>query len=97
VKPNGHVPHPPVALSPRLPKGPPFNARVADRRLLAAMRDNPGLSVAALANAAGSSRTAIGERLRRLAAQGAIEKDPAGRWRLKAEETEARPMLASPS
>lgn len=44
----------------------PTNARTAERQLLAAMRDNPCLSVIALANAAAASRSTTGERLRRL-------------------------------
>jgi DNA-binding IclR family transcriptional regulator len=51
------------------------------------MADNPGLSVVALANAAGSSRSATGDRLRQLAARGTVEKDSAGRWKLKKEES----------
>lgn len=50
------------------------------------MRDNPGLSIVALANAAGSSRTATGERLRQMATRGLVEKDLTGRWKLKSEE-----------
>ena len=61
------------------------------------MRDNPGLSVIALANAANASRSATGERLRRLSKAGLVEKDSGGHWRLKTEEAEARPTLASPS
>ena len=37
-------------------------------------------SVIALANAAGSSRSSTGERLRRLSETGAVEKDTTGRW-----------------
>jgi hypothetical protein len=103
-KPNGHDPHPPVLPStPRSAKArrrkSVFAAKTAERKLLEAMRDNPGLSVVALANAAGSSRSATGERLRQLAARGTVEKDPAGRWKLKGEamrpptqSEEARPM-----
>jgi hypothetical protein len=64
-----------------------FAAKTAEQRLLRAMADNPGLSVVALANAAGSSRSATGDRLRRLAARGTVEKDSAGRWKLKREES----------
>jgi hypothetical protein len=65
---------------------PPTSAKATDRKLIEAMRDNPGLTVVALANAARSSRSATGDRLRRLAASGAIEKDAAGRWRLVGEK-----------
>jgi hypothetical protein len=100
-KPNGPDPHPPRVATPSPPKtkakvrgANPTNARTAERQLLAAMRDNPCLSVITLANAAAASRSTTGERLRRLAAAGVVEKDHAGRWRLKAEETEARPTIA---
>jgi hypothetical protein len=118
-KPNGHDPRPVhgdgVASPPTRSQPSPhsgkarrrksiFSAKTAERKLIAAMQDNPGLSVIALANAAGSSRSATGERLRQLAARGTVEKDPAGRWRLKGEEPrspaqreEARPTTASPS
>ena len=69
----------------------PTAAQAAERQLLAAMADNPGLSVVALANAAGSSRAATGERLRQMAARGVVEKDLTGRWKLKGEEKEPGP------
>ena len=72
----------------------PSPAKAAEQRLLTAMRENPGLSVNALANAAGSSRSATGERLRQLALRGVIEKDLTGRWKLK--ETEPGPPQPSP-
>lgn len=57
------------------------------------MKDNPGLSVIALANAAGASRSAAGERLRQMAARGIVEKDLTGRWKVKAEEKEPGPTI----
>jgi hypothetical protein len=71
---NGHGPRPPpivngsgVTPAPlRLAKRhqrKPTSTVAAERKLLAAMQENPGLSVIALANAAGSSRSATGERL----------------------------------
>ena len=72
----------------------PSPAKAAEQRLLTAMRENPGLSVNALANAAGSSRSATGERLRQLALRSVIEKDLTGRWKLK--ETEPGPPQPSP-
>ena len=80
----------------------PTPAQAAERKLLAAMRDNPGLSIVALANAAGSSRTATGERLRQMAVRGVVEKDLTGRWKLKSEEPRSAgddpgPTIASPS
>jgi hypothetical protein len=108
AKPNGHDPHPPVPTPTPRPAKPrhrqsAFSAKTAERKLLAAMREHPGLSVAALANAVGSGRSATGERLRQLAAQGMVEKDPAGRWKLKgveprpAQSEEARPTSPSPN
>ena len=87
----------PLALSSARPvrarAAKPTPAQAAERRLLAAMADNPGLSVVALANAAGSSRSATGERLRQLALRGVVEKDMTGRWKLKGEER-PRPSAA---
>ena len=71
------------------------SAKTAERKLLEAMRETPGLSVAALANAAASSRSATGERLRQLASRGVVTKDSAGRWKLKGEEPD--PPQPSPS
>ncbi len=53
----------------------PSGAKAAERRLLAAMQESPGSSVVALAHAVGAGRSITGERLRRLAMQGAIESD----------------------
>jgi hypothetical protein len=63
----------------------PTPAQAAEQKLLTAMRQNPGLSVIALANAAGSGRSATGERLRQMALRGVVEKDLAGRWKLREE------------
>jgi hypothetical protein len=106
AKPNGRDPHPSPTVasdSPAPTPTPPpakarrrqsaFSTKTAERKLLAAMRDNPGLSVIALANAAGSSRSGTGERLRQLALRGTVEKDLTGRWKLKAEEKEPGPTL----
>ena len=83
---------------------PKTSAKAAERKLLEAMQANPGLSVIALANAAGSSRSATGERLRQMALRGVVAKDITGRWKLKGEEPrptapgeEPRPTEASPS
>jgi DNA-binding IclR family transcriptional regulator len=43
--------------------------------------------VAALAKTVGVNRSTTGERLRKLSRDGAVEKDSAGRWKLKGEET----------
>jgi hypothetical protein len=98
AKPNGDDPRPPVPTPPpravkvsAARRAEPTSAKTAERELIAAMRAYPGLSVIALANAAGSSRSATGERLRRLAARGLVEKDATGRWKLKREEP--RPLM----
>jgi Winged helix-turn-helix DNA-binding len=72
------------------------SSKAAERKLLAAMRDNPGLSVIALANAAGSSRSATGERLRQMAARGVVTKDITGKWKVKEEEPALRPAGEDP-
>jgi Winged helix-turn-helix DNA-binding len=108
AKPNGHDPHPPVptptpkaAPTPRpaasKPYDNPAHARAAERKLLAAMREHPGLSAASLAKAVGAGLSTTKESLRRMGAQELIEKDPAGRWRVKTEEPrEAGPQQPSP-
>jgi MarR family len=90
---NGRDPHPlriaPISRphSAKARRNSPFNMKkTAEIRLLEALRETPGLSVAALAKAAGSSRSVAGERLRQLAARGAVEKDPDGHWRLVGQE-----------
>jgi hypothetical protein len=64
----------------------PLSGKAAERKLLEAMRESPGLSVAALAKAVSAGRSTTGERLRQLAARGAIDKDADGRWRMAGEE-----------
>ena len=104
-KPNGHDPHPPAPTPPlkartraKARRVKPTPAQAAEQRLLAAMADNPGLSVIALANAAGSSRSATGERLRQMALRSLVEKDLTGRWKLKGEEPRPPdPQHPSPS
>jgi Winged helix-turn-helix DNA-binding len=101
AKPNGHDPHPPMltpakaTLTPRPAASKPHaakrydnpaHARTAERRLLAAMREHPGLSAGSLAKIVGAGLSTTKERLRRMGAQALIEKDPDGRWRVKAEE-----------
>jgi hypothetical protein len=113
AKPNGHDPHPLVPTpTPKAASKPhaakrydnPAHARAAERRLLAAMREHPGLSSASLAKVVGAGLSTTKERLRRMGAQELIEKDPAGRWKLKGEEPrfpsareEPGPTMASPS
>jgi hypothetical protein len=86
----------PTPYAGRVRRGrPPTSAKTAEQRLLVALQEGAGnLSVIELARALGSGRSAVGERLRQLARRGAIEKTPQGRWRVKTEETEARPTEA---
>ena len=70
-------------------------AKAEGERLLATLRDSSGLSVAALAEAAHVGRSTAEERLRQLAARGAIGKNPEGRWKLKGEEP-GPPLPPSP-
>jgi hypothetical protein len=84
-------PKPRSASAQRLIEASEAKARADERKLIAAMRDNPGSSVIALANAAGGSRSATGERLRRLCEGGMVEKDLTGRWTLKEERKEPGP------
>jgi hypothetical protein len=66
--PDFRRPAAPTPYAGKAPRGrPPISAKAAEQRLLAAMRETPGLS-AALAKAAGGGRSATGERLRQLAA-----------------------------
>jgi hypothetical protein len=85
---------PPRSPTPYAGKARAGKSKAAERKLIEAMETNPGLSVAALAKAAAAGRSATGERLRKLAARGAIEKDGAGRWRLVGEE--ASPPAGGP-
>jgi hypothetical protein len=99
-KPNGRDPHPPTPMpTPRAAKvrrgKPPISAKTAARKLLEAMKQNPNMSVVGLANAAGSSRSATGERLRQMALRGMVEKDLTGRRKLKGEDP--GPQQPSPS
>jgi hypothetical protein len=114
ARPNGGDPHPPAVASTesifetedaspssrqvKARRSKPPSAK-AEQRLLAAMRESPGVSVIALARAAGGGRSATAERLRGLASRGMVTKDSAGHWRLVADLTgeAARPPEASPS
>ena len=75
---------PPMAKAARRAK--PANARTAEHKLLTVMATQGGLTVVALANLVDASRSATGERLRRLSDAGKVEKDHAGRWRLAGEK-----------
>jgi winged helix-turn-helix DNA-binding protein len=109
AKPNGHDHHSPVRTPTptRTPRAAtrvkakydnPAHARAAERKLLAEMRERPGLSAASLAKVVGAGLSTTKERLRRMGAQELIEKAPDGRWQKSEEpEDEARPTIASPS
>jgi hypothetical protein len=89
---NGHDPHPPPYVGKRKHGRPKTSPKNAERKLIAAMQDNPGLSVIALANAAGSSRSATGERIETdgAARRGREERD----WAMEAEGRGAGPSAA---
>ena len=91
---NGLDPHPPPRQAKRQSA---FAAKTAERKLLSAMREAPGASVIMLARSIGGNRSSVGEQLRKLALTGAVEKASDGHWRLRAEETESRPMSAPSS
>jgi hypothetical protein len=111
AKPNGHDLHPPVPVpSPEAaptqrpaaskPYDNPAHARAAERKLLAAMREHPGLSAASLAKVVGAGLSTTTERLKRMGAQELIEKALDGRWRVKAEEPQGEepgPQQPSPN
>jgi DNA-binding transcriptional ArsR family regulator len=99
AKPGNGLDHdpPPMASASRLtPAARPTKGTAGERKLLAAMEASPGASANALAKAAGLSRSTTAERLRRLSANGAIEKDGDGRWRA-VEEPQPRPTQPSPA
>lgn len=87
-------PPPPARARPLNPLGRPAKGNAAERKLLTAMRENPGASLATLAGLIGGSRSTVGERLRQLARRGAIEKDDAGRWRIADERASPMPSPA---
>jgi hypothetical protein len=99
VKPNGHdhAPAPRQAASrpARKPYDNPANARAAERKLLAALRDNPGFSAARLAVLVGAGVSATKERLRRMGAQELLEKGLDGKWRPIAPKEQRPPQAAA--
>jgi hypothetical protein len=74
-------------------------AKASEQKLIAALQASPGASERALATAVGANRSQTGERLRKLAAAGAVAKGGDGRWRLTADLAgeEARPTQPSPA
>jgi hypothetical protein len=95
AKPNGRdAASTPRPAEPRHRKS-AVSVKAAERKLLEVMRASSDLTVAALAEASHAGRSATGDRLRRLAARGAVEKDGNGRWKLKKQEP--RPTSAPPS
>ena len=63
--------------------------------LIEALRARPGAALGEIAQAAGHTRSATADRLRRLAARGAVIK-VAGRWRLAGEEPDEPDEAATP-
>jgi hypothetical protein len=84
-----------AALSPDRARciGNPVEVAAKERGLLEVLREHPVLTVVAIAKIARDNKSATGERLRRLFSRGAVEKDVAGRWKLKAEEKGPDPTL----
>jgi hypothetical protein len=71
-------------------------ARIAEKRLVATVRDRPGLKTNALARIVDAARSNTRERLERLRARGLIEKDAEGRWGPEgAAERNAAPAVAA--
>jgi hypothetical protein len=60
----------------------PLGVARREAALIEALRARPGAALGALAEAAGHGRSATADRLRRLAARGAVVR-VAGRWRLE--------------
>jgi hypothetical protein len=81
----------------------PAHAPGAERKLLAALREYPGLRAGGLAKAVGAGLSTTKERLRRMSAQELIQKAPDGRWgegrgaSIAASERRAGPTSASPN
>ena len=76
-----------LATLPRAPPGviDPLGVARREAALVEALRARPGAALGEIAEAAGHTRSATADRLRRLAARGAVVK-LAGRWRLAGEE-----------
>ena len=76
-----------LAAPPCPPRGvvDPIGVVRRDLALIEALRARPGAALGALAKAAGHTRSATADRLRRLAARGAVVRVD-GRWRLAGEE-----------
>lgn len=99
AKPNGKETSLPVYMPPRPAKAEAktnfeavrraklTEARTAEQRLMEAMQLQGNLTGVALANLVNASRSSTGERLRRLAQAGKVEKDRVGRWKLVEEGT----------
>jgi hypothetical protein len=87
-----------AASTPRAakPNDNPAHAPAAEQKLLAAMREYPGLSAGGLAKAVGAGLSTTKERLRRMGAQELIQKAPDGRWQVKEEEPRSPPARDEP-
>jgi hypothetical protein len=69
-------PHPAKAKSSAKPSS--RSVKAGEKKLLAALRESPNQSAGALARVSGGARSSTQERLKRLAARGAIEKTVEG-------------------
>jgi MarR family len=73
----------------------PIGVARREAALLAVLRARPGAALGEIAEAAGHTRSAAGERLRRLMRRGEVVK-VAGRWRLAGEEPDEPDEPAAP-
>jgi hypothetical protein len=93
---NGHDPHsPPASRSPPLPAKARRNGTTAGQKLLQALQQSPGASVAELARAVGGGRSTVAEQLRQLGRAGTLEKDAEGHWRVAGEQPDPMPAPLS--
>lgn len=81
-------PHPAKAKSSAKPSS--RSVKAGEKKLLAALRESPNQGAGALARVSGGARSSTQERLKRLAARGAIEKTVEG-WRIAGEEARPTP------
>ena len=86
-----------LATLPRAPPGviDPLGVARREAALVEALRARPGAALGEIAEATGHNRSAIADRLRRLAARGAVVK-VAGRWRLAGEKPDEPDEAATP-
>jgi hypothetical protein len=73
----------------------PLGVARRELALIEVLRARPGAALVEIAEAAGHTRSATADRLRRLAARGAVVK-VAGRWRLAGEEPDEPDAIGVP-